>query len=364
MRTSGSPARTGSVIGAVIGVVGAAAYVLPTTLDGAPQRSSSRVAVTDRAPGDPGEVAATITQALGERTAGMWVDRASGRVVAAVTTDADAGTVRAAGAVPRKVANSGADLTNATTKLRRSVTVPGTGWAVSPASNQIVVWADNSVTGSRLTSVRSAAARLGDMVRVERIPGRLTTRARGGDAIFGGGARCSLGFNVRSGNTFFFLTAGHCGNIADSWFADSAGTELLGDTARSSFPGNDFAIVRYDAGVSHPGTVNLYNGSSQEITRAADPVVGQSVRRSGSTTGVASGRVTAVNATVNFPEGTVRGLIRTTVCAEPGDSGGPLFAGTTALGLTSGGSGDCETGGTTFFQPVTEPLRQFDVSVY
>jgi hypothetical protein len=60
----------------------------------------------------------------------------------------------------------------------------------------------------------------------------------------------------------------------------------------------------------------------------------------------------------------VRGLIRTTVCAEPGDSGGPLFSGTTALGLTSGGNGDCRSGGTTFFQPVTEPLRVFGVNVY
>jgi streptogrisin D len=44
------------------------------------------------------------------------------------------------------------------------------------------------------------------------------------------------------------------------------------------------------------------------------------------------------------------------VCAEPGDSGGSLFDGDTALGLTSGGSGDCASGGETFFQPVTEAL--------
>ncbi|MGW9545036.1 trypsin-like serine protease, partial [Streptomyces celluloflavus] len=45
----------------------------------------------------------------------------------------------------------------------------------------------------------------------------------------------------------------------------------------------------------------------------------------------------------------------TTVCAEPGDSGGPLYGSNgTAYGLTSGGSGNCSSGGTTFFQPVTE----------
>jgi len=57
-------------------------------------------------------------------------------------------------------------------------------------------------------------------------------------------------------------------------------------------------------------------------------------------------------------------MIQTTVCAEPGDSGGPLYAGTVALGLTSGGSGNCQTGGTTFFQPVTEALSKYKVSVF
>ena len=76
------------------------------------------------------------------------------------------------------------------------------------------------------------------------------------------------------------------------------------------------------------------------------------------------GRPGALNATVNYAEGQVRGLIRTNVCAQPGDSGGSLFAGSTALGLTSGGSGNCTTGGTTYFQPVTEALSVYGVSVY
>jgi streptogrisin D len=81
------------------------------------------------------------------------------------------------------------------------------------------------------------------------------------------------------------------------------------------------------------GDVWLYNGSVQDITRSGNAYVNQSVRRSGSTTGLRSGTVTALNATVNYSEGSVTGLIRTTVCAEGGDSGGSLFAGSTALGL-------------------------------
>ena len=134
-------------------------------------------------------------------------------------------------------------------------------------------------------------------------------------------------------------------------------------TAREGRDVRDFAIVRYASGVTHPSTVNLYNGGSQTITGSASAYVGEYVRRSGSTTGLRGGYVRGLNATVNYPEGTVSGLIRTNVCAEGGDSGGPLFDGTRALGLTSGGSGNCSTGGTTFFQPVTTALSYYGVTI-
>ena len=103
---------------------------------------------------------------------------------------------------------------------------------------------------------------------------------------------------------------------------------------------------------------------SQDITGARTPSVGEPVSRRGSTTGIHSGTVTALNQTVNYAQGSVFGMIRTTVCAEPGDSGGSLYRATSALGLTSGGSGNCSSGGTTFFQPVVEPLSVYGVSVY
>ena len=57
-------------------------------------------------------------------------------------------------------------------------------------------------------------------------------------------------------------------------------------------------------------------------------------------------------------------MIKTTVCAEPGDSGGSLYDGTKALGITSGGSGDCRSGGTTFYQPAREAANAYGVTVY
>jgi streptogrisin D len=311
---------------------------------------------------DHSKAADRFADRLGTKSAGSYVDRATGKLVVTVTNDADAEAVRADGAEAKMVTRSGAELAKVTTALGKSAKVSGTSWAVDPASNQVLVTVDDTVSGSRLAKVRAAAAKHGDAVRIEKVPGRLSPFIAGGQAIYTGGGRCSLGFNVRSSSgTQYFLTAGHCTNIGSSW---TDGSVTLGTRAGSSFPGNDYGIVRYtNASVAKPGTVFLYSGS-QDITQAGNAVVGQSVRRSGSTTGVHSGSVTAVNATVNYPQGTVSGLIRTTVCAEPGDSGGSLFAGSTALGLTSGGSGNCSSGGTTFFQPVTEPLSVYGVSVY
>ncbi|TCC64585.1 serine protease [Kribbella pittospori] len=251
-----------------------------------------------------------------------------------------------------------------TATLSKDASIPGTAWQTNP-DGRIIVSYDDTVTGAKLSSLTGVTKQFGDRVTLEKISGKLTKYIAGGDAIYGGQYRCSLGFNVRSGSTYYFLTAGHCGNIASSWYSNSGHTTLLGTTFGSSFPGNDYAIVKYSTSfTNHPGTVDLYNGTSQDITRSANATVGQAVKRSGSTTGVHSGTVTATNATVNYAEGTVTGLIRTNVCAEGGDSGGALFAGSTALGLTSGGSGNCSSGGTTYFQPVTEALSRYGVSVY
>jgi streptogrisin D len=308
---------------------------------------------------DPARLAATMAERLGSRTAGSYVDRASGSLVVTVTNAADASEVREAGAVPKTVSRSGADLRQATDTLYSTARVPGTAWAVDPVANQVLITVDESVTGAKLAKVEAAAAKLGGAARVERTAGTFHRFITGGDPIFGGGARCSLGFNVQDGSgTPFFLTAGHCGNIAGTW-TDSAGA-TLGNTVNSQFPDNDFALVQYNPSYTdHPGTVG-----STDITGAGDPVVGQSVTRRGSTTGTHSGSVTALNVTVTFGTGeTVRGMIQTTVCAEPGDSGGPLFSGGTALGITSGGSGNCSSGGITIYQPVTEALSTYGVSV-
>ncbi|WP_405800376.1 S1 family peptidase [Streptomyces sp. NBC_01506] len=238
--------------------------------------------------------------------------------------------------------------------------VAGTAWYVDKTTNTLVVSADSSVSKAEIAEIKREAGANSGALRIERTPGKISKLLSGGDAIYSSLGRCSAGFNVRSGTTDYFLTAGHCTEGNPSWYTNSARTTLIGPTAGSSFPGNDYGIVRYsNAAVSRPGTVG-----SVDITSAANATVGMSVTRRGSTTGTHGGSVTGLNATVNYGGGdVVYGMIQTNVCAEPGDSGGPLYSGSRAIGLTSGGSGNCSSGGTTFFQPVTEALSAYGVSI-
>lgn len=333
------------------------------------------------------KLAGTLEKRLGTHGAGAYLDRSTGKLVVDVTDGSAAQTVRTAGAIPRTVTRSRADLDRVTKALDKSAKVAGSAWGIDPTTNQVVVSVDQSLTGARLAKVESVARRFGSAVRIEHVRGRFSVRSlgytAGGQAIYTntpeGQVRCSLGFNVRTGRggNHFFLTAGHCTNLGADWLGGVNGStgasvqSFLGTRTGSSFPGNDYGIVQYAGnpgdGLDYPpvGFVHLFNGTAaQDITTAADPVVGQAVTRSGSTTGVHTGTVTALGQTVNYAEGTVTGMIKTNVCAEPGDSGGSLYAGTTALGLTSGGNGDCTFGGTTFFQPVTEALTAYGVSVW
>lgn len=242
-----------------------------------------------------------------------------------------------------------------------------TGWYVDQKSNSLVVEVYGSDRG-----VAQWAENLGaDAVTIDKVAEapRPFWNLIGGQAIrTSSGARCSAGFNAASGSTRYVITAGHCTNLGGTW-SGSGGT--IGTVAGTSFPTNDYGIIRVSstAAVS-TGTVDRYSaGSDVSVTGSANATNGMAVCRSGSTTGWHCGSVTLANTTVCYAEGCVNQVIRTNVCAEPGDSGGSLVTnpgtGSTvrAVGLTSGGSGNCSSGGTTFFQPVPEVLSRFGISL-
>ncbi|MCI3150738.1 S1 family peptidase [Streptomyces sp. GB4-14] len=357
------PKRKAAIaVGGVV-ALGAAAILLPNANASQDGASDGVVAApkTLKA-GDASDLATRLAGTLGDAYAGAWYDGEDKRLVVNVVRGENtmALKVRSAGAEVRWVDNSTAELQAGAGTLKSEATIPGTSWAVDPRTNKILVTADSTVTGDKWDQLESTVESLGSgMATLKKSAGTFRTFASGGDAIFAGGARCSLGFNVIAGDgSPAFLTAGHCAAAGDEW-SDQQGGPPIATVDQALFPGaGDFALVTYDDPATEaPSEVNV-GGQTVPIVQAAEATVGQQVFRMGSTTGLADGQVLGLNATVNYPEGTVTGLIQTDVCAEPGDSGGSLFTQDgLAIGLTSGGSGDCTVGGETFFQPVTTALE-------
>ncbi|MFV0132253.1 S1 family peptidase [Streptomyces sp. HMX87] len=358
------PKRRAAIAAGGVVALGAAAILLPQA--GASQHGATEDTAT--APRtlkavDASDLASQLAGLLGDAFAGSYYDAADRQlVVNVVPGDNNQVIVQAkkAGAQVREVDNSMAELKAGAQTLKSGATIPGTSWAIDPRTNKLLVTADSTVTGARWDQLESTVRELGTgMATIKKSAGTFKTFVSGGDAVFGGGARCSLGFNVTaSDGSPAFLTAGHCTAAARQW-SDAQGGAPIGTVEQSVFPGEgDFGLVTYDDPATEaPSEVDL-GDQRVPITGAAEATVGQQVFRMGSTTGLDDGRVLGLDATVNYPEGTVTGLIQTDVCAEPGDSGGSLFTQDgLAIGLTSGGSGDCTVGGETFFQPVTTALE-------
>jgi streptogrisin B len=284
----------------------------------------------------------------------------------ALAATALAGTAAHAGPVdPGPNATYSTAQLSAVEKAVAGAGVVGTAWSVDDTTGRVLLAADSTVSAAAIDAIKRGVGTDVGALRVERLPGKLTRYLSGGDAVYSSSAagtfRCSLGFNTQDGaGKHYFVTAGHCTNGTTDYYSDRLVTHI-GTTVGSSYPGNDYGLVAYDAGQPvPPGTVG-----NQDITGAGDAQRGQAACRRGSTTGTHCGQVTGINWSARYPDGVVTGMIRTNICAEPGDSGGPLYAGTRALGLTSGGSGNCTTPpSTTFYQPVTEALNAFGVQVY
>ena len=179
-------------------------------------------------------------------------------LVAAVGAVAVGALVLPTSTAAAPLGHSGSQLSAMAGSVERSG-VDGIAWYVDAAAGRVVVTADSSVSGAEIATTqagrrRRRRRRSGSRAR----PASSRPLLSAGDAIFGGKYRCSLGFNVVSGSTYYFLTAGHCGDLANTWYTNSGHTTLIGPTVGSSFPGNDYALVRYDnTSLSHPGGFTL-----------------------------------------------------------------------------------------------------------
>ena len=106
----------------------------------------------------------------------------------------------------------------------------------------------------------------------------------------------------------------------------------------------------------------------QLVRGSAEAPVGASICRSGSTTRWHCGRVLAKNETVNYAQGAVHQMTKTSVCAEGGDSGGSFITNAgQAQGVLSGGNYSCKGKqaklATSYFQPINPLLQGYGLTL-
>ncbi|MFJ2773894.1 S1 family peptidase [Streptomyces sp. NPDC087300] len=305
-------------------------------------------------------------KAAGAAYGGSWFDAKSGRLTVALTERRAAAEVREAGADVRMVEHSAARLDAAKKRIDK-LKAPDSvaSWRVDAKANRLVVdvveghRADNDVT----TFLRKARATAATPVQVGTVPQGPTTFAAGtvgGDPYYTGNVRCSIGFSVHGG----FVTAGHCGKAGAG--VRGWDNSTIGTFQGSSFPDNDYAWVSVGNGWWTVPVVLGWGAIPDRLVKGSTEMpVGTSICRSGSTTKWHCGNLLAKNETVNYSDGTiVHQLTKTSVCAEGGDSGGSFISGDQAQGVTSGGWGNCSSGGETWFQPVNEILQRYGLTLH
>lgn len=316
---------------------------------------------------EAGAVAGTLRLSLGRSYGGAWVSGKTSADVVVATTDAtEARKIADEGARAKVVDHSLAELDAAKADLdriaERSSPAHVPVWYVDTTANRVVLHTSRPAAAERFAAAAGVDASLLKVQRSDEKP-RTYADIVGGDAYYiGSGSRCSVGFAVtRGGGQNGFVTAGHCGTAGAT--TRGVNQQAQGSFQGSTFPGRDYAWVGTNSQWTPTPTVNGYGTGTKRVEGSTEAVERAAVCRSGSTTGWHCGTIQQRNSSVTYPQGTVSPVTRTNVCAEPGDSGGSFISGTQAQGMTSGGSGNCSSGGTTYFQPVNAALQVYGLTL-
>jgi hypothetical protein len=274
------------------------------------------------------EVIEQLRTKAGSSFGGAWL--VDGELKVAVTDEALTSDVADAGATALVVSTPLSKLQEAQKALdnldiesalgKRSEAANGiAAYYVDIAANKLVLeaLADSTAQAEELAKQVGLTEAEFEVKTVQALPTTFAT-IRGGDAyLINRAGRCSVGFSVTGG----FVSAGHCGTTGNT--ASTTAGATIGTFAGSVFPGNgDYAYIRGTTGNTYTGRINNYNGGTLPVSGSTAAATGASICRSGSTTGVFCGTVRSLGATVSYAEGRVTGLTQTSVCAEPGDSGG------------------------------------------
>lgn len=168
-------------------------------------------------------------------------------------------------------------------------------------------------------------------------------------------ARCTAAFAAHAGPVGYLLTGPGCSSATQLY---SGNNVLVGPRTG----GTDwYSVVQVTNTAAWTLVPWIDTGSSKITIRGSRATpIGGSICLISRTTGLTCGAVTAVNQTINFPQGTITGLTRTNICLEPG--GIAFVSGDQAQGIPVGGSGSCP-GGVSYFQPVNPILSAYGLAI-
>jgi hypothetical protein len=327
-------------------------------------------------------IAATLPPA---RTAGLYIDQRAGELVVNATTPGASGPKRKdMREVPVRYSSN--DLDRAATTVAAAVAATGaTGltWAVDVRVNAVVIAV--STGNARLPATKALlaqAAALGPVVQTRTVKsvegtakGKAMSEAAGEEVAAGDKAgSCSVAWPVRDreGNDAI-LTAGHC--VHDYTKVWTHAGHALGRVVVHSYGPRDFGVIRQEpgGGTRLGDKVNLYDGSYATLTGQSSAPVGSIICKSGATSGLSCGAITAERISSVGGGKFLENLVGMRMCSDYGDSGGAVFvpyidgtvsaqgiisAGIEACNLTPG-EGDTEImDNGMYYQPVNIVLRE------
>ncbi len=302
--------------------------------------------------------------------AGRWI--ADGKLIVAVVNEQEAVRVRQAGATPKLVSRSQAQLDELLAKVDKITRADrGKGlqsWGIDPVSNKVVVKARDAY---------GALRGLGDGVQVVQVTTNFAQQAgevNPGDPWWPGSeSNCSVGFPATDaqGNKHF-LTAGHCTNDANqaaygaSGQSNKLGTSNVGGSRSVNAREGDMGVVAVtESGWTISPNVNTWGQPAIKVTGSAEAIVGDTVCHSGNTApNFECGKVRSVNQSIDYGNVVIDGLTTTDACSQGGDSGGAWLRGSEAVGLHSGGNSSCVANDdNSIFQPVKEALTRWNLTL-
>lgn len=351
------------------------------------------------------DLALEWSQALGERFAGAWIEHHPEFGLVVMTTDASVpvpSELIFSARTPEipvrfvEVDHSVSDLENLRDQLVLDdyLAAYGVGVGIDIRKNRVYI--DSPVDSSKILAtdrelVVTPIANPDESVEIptsSRVEVRYGLNSTGDYYLYGGEKldtdgnwnngtdRCTTGFTVRSttNNVPAITTAGHCPNALKYLINSSTNIDLNFRFEVVNAGGDDFQVLRHYGGHTYRPYFRADYGELREQTGSipsASIMVGQIVTRFGQRTGASmvvvtdptfapGGSYEANNCNGNCQAKWVKagqvcfGSTCVPFSSNGGDSGGPVFSGTTAFGFHSGSSacgGQCQPDDFIFFQP-------------